>query len=77
MLFNVFSHKKIGVTTAIMLFVDDKLDEEVILMISDELEVQNWTFQYSFSWRRLSLLTSGQQWVSCLHYMSWTTVHAD
>ena len=33
--------EKICVVTAIMLFMDDKLDEEDVSMIFDELEVQN------------------------------------
>ena len=39
--FYVFSRKKICVATAIMLFMDDKLDEEDVSMIFDALELQN------------------------------------
>ena len=37
----MFSLKKARVTTAVMLFMDDILDEKDVLMIFDELEVQN------------------------------------
>ena len=65
-----------------MLYVDDTLDEEDVLMIVDELEeVQNSPLQISLSWRRfflkISLSTSGRQRVSRLRYMSRTTTHVD
>lgn len=42
--FPVFSCFLLVFTTAIMLLIDDNLDEEGVLMILDKLEVQNWSF---------------------------------
>ena len=44
-----------SLTTAMMPFMDDILDEGDVLMIFDEVEVRNWSLQISFSWRRLFL----------------------
>ena len=41
LIFHLFSRKNIGATTAIMLYVNETLHEEDVLMIFDELEVQN------------------------------------
>ena len=61
-----------------MLFKDDTLDKENVFMIFDGLRVRNSPLQILFLWTQLflkiSLSTSSRQQVSCLHYVSQTTV---
>lgn len=61
-----------------MLCKDDTLDKENVFMIFDELRVRNSPLQILFLWTQLflkiSLSTSSRQQVSCLHYVSQTTV---
>lgn len=72
-----FQGKK-SVTSTIMLCKDDTLDKENVFMIFDEFGVRNSPLQILFLWTQLflkiSLSTSSTQQVSCLHYMSQTTV---
>lgn len=51
----MFSLKKARVPTAVMLLIDDMLDEKDVLMTFDELEVQNWPLQISSSSNDFSL----------------------
>ena len=44
--------------TAIMLYMDDALGKEDVLMIFDELELRNSPWLISFSWRRIFLKIS-------------------
>lgn len=61
-----------------MLFKDDTLDKENVFIIFDEFGVRNSPLQILFLWTQLflkiSLSTSSRQQVSCLRYVSQTTV---
>ena len=70
-------NEKIRVTTAIMLYMGDTLDEECFLM---RLKFKTQPLQIMLQLRKLFLSillsTSGLQRISRLHYMSRTTMHA-
>lgn len=76
--FSMYFQGKKSVTSTIMLCKDDTLDKENVFMIFDELRVRNSPLQILFLWTQLflkiSLSTSSRQQVSCLHYVSQTTV---
>ena len=61
-----------------MLCKDDTLDKENVFMIFDELRVRNSPLQILFLWTQLflkiSLSMSSRKQVSCLRYVSQTTV---
>ena len=67
--FYVFSRKKNCAMTAGMLFMNDTLDEEDVLMTFDELEVQTDLCRSHFREDDFK--------VSHLRYMLPTTMHAD
>ena len=60
-----------------MLFMDDTLDEEDVLMISYELKVQNSLLVKTVLFLKISLSTSGRQRGFLLRYRSQTIARAD